>query len=147
MQDHVSRILGIIQRWIGFATPLFGRIGFDQFVVEVLDLPGQTVGTDTVVTGAGAEGDKALVEVDVVPFDHHQPGHGLAGDRFALTFTPVLDFRLCHLRRSIVGQGYRNDIANRFRQVGLRHLTDFFRQVLEDVPVALRLPAGRNSFL
>ena len=147
VQNNVGCFDSGIQGRVFLIIPFNRRIGLFQFIVGFLNRPGEPVGADTIGTGAGSEGGKAIVEVDVVSLDNHQAGHGLAGNRLALAFAPVLDLGLSHFSRGIMHQRYGNDLTYRVGQMGFGQLTDFFGQRFKNIPVASRLPAGRHRFL
>ncbi len=93
------------------------------------------------------EGDEAVVEARVVAGDQRQSRHGLAGHGLALSLRPVADLALGHLRRGVVLERRRHDVAHRLRQVRQRELAHLGGDGLEDLPVAPRLPAGRHRRL
>ena len=147
MQDDISRLRGDLQRRILLASPFLGWCHLFEFIVEISDRKAEPVSSKAIFADFRPEGDELFVEIDVVPFDDHQSRHGFAGDRLAFTIDPILDLRLGHLSRGVVLQRYRNDFAYRFRQVGFGHLTNFFGETFENIPVTLRLPTGRDCRL
>ena len=87
------------------------------------------------------------MQVGEVALDHRQPRHRLAGDRLALPLAPVAHLGLGDLGRGVVLQRHGDDVLQRSRQVLRRQRADLFGDRLEDVPVALRLPAGGHRRL
>src|SRR5690606_28670522 len=85
-------------------------------------------------------GSVTLVKVWIIPLDHHDRWHGLAGDRLDFALLPVENILgLCQFTRRVMQGWHKNDI--------LFHTQNFWCDIrellcdpLEDFPVATCFP-------
>ena len=88
----------------------------------------------------GSERRKPLVEVRIVPLDHGDLGHGLAGDGIDLTLLPFLHVEgLGDLRRRVVLDRHHDHVLLDPQNLG-RNLGEFLRDPLVDVPIRTAFP-------
>ena len=145
-QDHFRGIDVRVNARTALGRSVLGHYAIEtaEQVDLVLGIPRDALAAIAELVHEGPERRKPVVEVWVVAFDHRHHWHGLAREGVNLALLPVLHVqRLGKFARRVVQDRHQHHVlldAQHFR----RHVGEFLRQALEDVPVTARIP-GRVS--
>jgi hypothetical protein len=129
---------------LGHARHLHRAVHHLELFVLFLRIPVDALDVVADLDHQRADGDVLLVGVGKVALDHLEQRHGLARDRIALAFLPVLDLAegLGQFERGVMLHRQGDDILAR-AEVFFGQRREGLGDVLEDLPVGHRLPARR----